>query len=366
LGIDAKFRRAFREFEEGHIAIREELNRFGSADVLSHDYLDEEVVIFNEWWLPRVIALAELTSGLDAHQYEEYRRFVWASRYFEIVQEAPFYWRIIHKPRGYAGDAQMLAFIYRNTYEGTTPFGTLLHKHITLTETCQSVRNRKDYLFEQILKTEGGNILSLAAGSAWEIRDVLESAPEGRFRFLALDHDIETLKLFRISGNLHFRYALANAFHIIRGNYLTACPRPLWEASCSPRSDFKGIRRFWAPLKYELKRIKEDNYDLVYAAGLYDYIKTFPDDHSKGAIALTKNLFSFVKTGGTLIIGNLTFCIPPKDRFMMDYVYDWRLIYRNKEEMLALARSIPAKQIRNIQIDEEPLGINYFLKIEKA
>ena len=43
---------------------------------------------------------------------------------------------------------------------------------------------------------------------------------------------------------------------------------------------------------------------MVYSAGLYDYIMTFPIDDSKGTIALTKNLFSLVKPGGSLIVGN--------------------------------------------------------------
>jgi hypothetical protein len=49
----------------------------------------------------------------------------------------------------------------------------------------------------------------------------------------------------------------------------------------------------------------------------------------------------------------------------MDYVYGWRLIYRHEKDMLEFARAIPENQIKSIQIETEPLGINYFLRIEK-
>jgi hypothetical protein len=49
----------------------------------------------------------------------------------------------------------------------------------------------------------------------------------------------------------------------------------------------------------------------------------------------------------------------------MEYVYDWQLIYRSKEDMFDFARAIPENKIKEMEILEEPLGINYFLKIVK-
>jgi hypothetical protein len=92
---------------------------------------------------------------------------------------------------------------------------------------------------------------------------------------------------------------------------------------------------------------------------------TFPLDDSKGTVALTKNLFSLVKPGGSLIVGNFNHDNPKDLRFIMDYVYGWRLIYRHEKDMLEFARAIPENQIKSIQIETEPLGINYFLRIEK-
>jgi len=105
---------------------------------------------------------------------------------------------------------------------------------------------------------------------------------------------------------------------------------------------------------------------LVYSAGLYDYIQTFPLDDSKGTVALTKNLFALVKPGGSLIVGNFNHDNPRDLRFVMEYIYDWQLIYRDEHEMVNMARKIPERKIKNIRIIKEPTGINYFLKIEKV
>jgi extracellular factor (EF) 3-hydroxypalmitic acid methyl ester biosynthesis protein len=113
-------------------------------------------------------------------------------------------------------------------------------------------------------------------------------------------------------------------------------------------------------------RLKKHDYTLIYSAGLYDYIKTFPEDPTKGTIALTKNLFELVRPGGALVIGNFNSRNPLYERFYMEFVVDWQLIYRTKQEMLDFARSIPEREIKSMEVLEEPLGINYFLKIDKA
>lgn len=104
---------------------------------------------------------------------------------------------------------------------------------------------------------------------------------------------------------------------------------------------------------------------MIYSAGLYDYIHTFPLDDSKGTVALTKNLFDLLKPGGSLIIGNFNHNNPKDLKFVMEYVYDWQLIYRNKFDMFDFARTINKNEIKDMQITEDPTGINYFIKIDK-
>jgi hypothetical protein len=72
--------------------------------------------------------------------------------------------------------------------------------------------------------------------------------------------------------------------------------------------------------------------DLAYSAGLYDYL---PD---AVAVRLTQLLFGRLRPGGRLLVGNLIEA--PDSTWMMDYVCDWRLIYRTPESMLGLARRL--------------------------
>lgn len=187
----------------------------------------------------------------------------------------------------------------------------------------------------------------------------------GHYRFLALDHDIKSLR--HVSSRVQddrLQYGIANAFQIIKKNYSVAYPRQYALMRCNPRNDFKGFRKFLVPMKYKVSRLARSSFNLIYSAGLYDYILTF-DEKSKGAVALTTHLFNLLKPGGKLIIGNFSPNNPLDVRFGMEYLYDWVLIYRDEKEMYQLADGIPEADIAEMTLLEEPLGINYFLKIVK-
>ncbi len=364
--LDQDFISTFKELEAGHLELQAKLNGLEDKGSELEKRLEEELDLFEPWRFELMDKLGVITESFKNGDGKAHLRFIRGSKYFEIVQEAPFYWRIINKPNGYAGDAQMMSFIYRNQFEGKTPFGMFLHKHAVGTKACQAVRNRKLYLTQQIANVNGGKILSLAAGPAQEIRELLDVYTDDHTQFLALDHDMDTLKAYDISERQpRFKYALANAFQIIDGNYLTARPRKLMERYCSPRKDFSGFRFVFSPLKYELRYLEKESFDLIYSSGLYDYIKTFPLDDSKGTVALTKNLFDLLKPGGTLVLGNFTHGNPQDLKFCMEYVYHWILHYRDEQDMMEFARAIPESAIEDMQVVKESLGINYFLEIRK-
>lgn len=365
--IAPELKKIFYELENGHVKLREQLNALSIRDHNFYNRLNEEMKRFEPWRFHLMDSLGALIDHLNDKQRETFQKYIRGTWYFEIIQEAPFYRRIINKPNGYAGDAYMMRFIYQNQFEGETPFGMFLHKHACETQACVAVRNRKKFLIKQIMEIGGGRVLSLAAGPAEEIREILDNEEIARkYEFLALDHDMDTVMTFNTAyENPRFKYALANAFQIISGNYLMAKPRKFTKKYCVPRKDFQGWRRILSAAKYELKNLEINRFDLVYSSGLYDYIKTFPLDDTKGTVALTRNLFSMVKPGGSLIIGNFSHNNPRDLRFCMEYVYDWQLIYRSREEMIHFARAIPENQIAKIEVVEEQAGINYFLKIDK-
>jgi SAM-dependent methyltransferase len=366
MNIKPVFKKYFGELEAGHLLLRDRLNAFPERDGDLDGKLSEEIEKFEVWRFQVTDKLAEIVALFNQEQKEQHQQYVRDSSYYEIVQEAPFYWRIINKPNGFAGDAYMMEYIYQNRYEGETPFGKFLHKHALTTKPCQSVRNRKVILREEILRIGGGKVMSLAAGPAEEIKEILNSPQGANYHFLALDHDMGALETFHDpNDNSHFNYALANAFQIISQNYLTAKPRMPLRRFCFPRKDFQGWRRLMSSLKYELDYLKKDEFDFIYSAGLYDYIKTSLLDHSRGTIALTKNLFDLLKPGGILIVGNFNHNNPRDLRFIMEYVLDWQLIYRSREDMFDFARSIPEHTIKEMKILDDPSGIHYFLKVVK-
>jgi len=366
--VSEAFKKAFAELEREHVNLRKRLNALPLREGDLEETLYAEMQTFERWRFDIMGALWDMVVDFDDEQKKVHQDYIRSTRYFQIVQEAPFYWRIINKPNGYAGDAYMMHYIYRNMFEGGTPFGKFLHKHACTTKACVAVRNRRQFLKDQILARDGGKILSLAAGPAEEIRDILENGNHRKdYHFLALDHDIETVQRFNSSNpHVRFKYCLANAFQIIAGNYRIARPRNMMAKFCVPGSDFKGWRILVSALKYELINLTHNEYDLVYSAGLFDYIKTFPLEDSKGSVALTKRLFDLVKPGGSLIVGNFSHNNPSDLKFVMEYIYGWHLIYRGREELMRFARAIPQNQIARMAVIEEESGINYFLKIDKA
>ena len=365
--IGKEFIQLFDELERRHIELQQKLNSIKQTGKALERKLQKEIDDFEPWRFQIMDRLGEITADLDPVGKRIHQKFVKKSKYYEIAQEAPFYRRIIHKPNGYAGDAEMMCFIYRNAFEGDTPFGKFLHKHAVSTKACQSVRNRKDYLTEQIMQTKEGNILSLAAGPAQEIKEILKNGDSNGYRFLALDHDLDTMKKYQYQGeNDLFTYALANAFQIISGNCIAVRPRKILERYCYPRRDFIGARKILSALKYKMVDLKARPFDLIYSAGLYDYIQTFQLDDSRGAVALTKNLFNLLRDGGSLIVANFNNNNPRDLRFVMEYIFDWQLIHRDRHDIMEFARSIDSDQIKKVEIIEEPLGINYLLKITKT
>ncbi len=70
------------------------------------------------------------------------------------------------------------------------------------------------------------------------------------------------------------------------------------------------------------------NFDLVYAAGLFDYLT------EKVARALVARMVTFLKRGGTLLIAN--FASGLTDAGYMEAFMDWRLTYRTRDQMRSL------------------------------
>jgi hypothetical protein len=97
--------------------------------------------------------------------------------------------------------------------------------------------------------------------------------------------------------------------------------------------------------------------DLVYAAGLYDYL---PVDVGR---ALTAALFAMLGPGGRLVIANVA---PNWDAVgYMEAFMAWKLIYRSEAEVAALASSITERAIDHLRLYRNPSRNIVFLEIVK-
>ena len=356
-----EFISSFDKFNQWHLDLKSQLN----ATAMDNSQMEFNANKHYPELIEHVTALGNICHNFNDIEKEQAKRLVKSSDMYELITDSNWCYQIIKKPYGYAGDFEMMQIMYRDTFEGKTNYGKVFGKMANRVEGSQAVRNRKGLLQNEILKYETGNILSVAAGPAEEIKTVLKSNERPGLKFMALDHDINTIRKSQVSnykGKLE--YALVNVFNIIKGDYRILFPRLSKIDTLNPQSDLKGLNILSALFKYKFDKLNKYKFNLIYTAGLYDYIKTFPD-RTKGTHALTLNLFNLLESGGKLIIGNYNPTIPIGTRWFLEYVCDWNLIYRDDNEVYEFSKAINKNEIEEVRIERESTGINSFLYIRK-
>ena len=99
------------------------------------------------------------------------------------------------------------------------------------------------------------------------------------------------------------------------------------------------------------------NFDLIYAAGLYDYLS------DKVAARLTEKLFSLLSPKGVLMVANVLPDIC--DAGFMEAFMDWFLIYRDYDALQAIPARLDHEQLTS-RIYQEPNGVFAFLEIRRC
>jgi extracellular factor (EF) 3-hydroxypalmitic acid methyl ester biosynthesis protein len=108
-------------------------------------------------------------------------------------------------------------------------------------------------------------------------------------------------------------------------------------------------------LKDAGKPVAGDQYDLVYCAGLFDYLS---DQVCK---RLMNFLYGLVAPGGLLLSTNVSDSNPSRN--WMEYVLDWHLIYRNSAQMAAfIPDAAPADSASVLAIGD---GVNIALEVRR-
>ncbi len=208
------------------------------------------------------------------------------------------------KPFGYPGDFKIIDDIYQNQPR-TTGFDRLWDNYFQQLDICKATRERKEDLkkiivdFVKSKKNKNIRIMNLAFGPGREIKELLEADSDKKFLNIIFDcYDSET-KAIDYAGELLNNNKNVNLF---RKNAIRLA------------------------LKKDVTKDIPWNYDLIYSAGLFDYL------NEKVAIRLIGNLKKLLKEDGVMVIYNV------RDRYSnpsvawMEWVAEWYLVYRTEAE----------------------------------
>jgi extracellular factor (EF) 3-hydroxypalmitic acid methyl ester biosynthesis protein len=273
----------------------------------------------------------------EEHQFHG---FYFRKQLWNFILCGPFGARSALKPRGYAGDSELMRMIYLNNYQGDSTFSKLMHKHAVEATAPQSVRNRIALIAQKISHSQNDSrisapdkfkVLSVGSGQAFELQHIIKSSQDcDKFQFALFDQDAAALSeasalVSDIKKRLHKK----------------------------PKVDFiQGSVRTML-FSRQLKQ-KWGQFHFIYCLGLFDYL-TF-----RVARAVLNRLYQLLNPGGELIIGNFHVSNPSK--YYMEYWVDWVLFHRTEKEFLSMLDGIsPAKT--SVLYDDT--GSQMFLHIKK-
>ena len=122
----------------------------------------------------------------------------------------------------------------------------------------------------------------------------------------------------------------------------------------------KSVHQLLKEAARPTKTTPEQQFDLVYCAGLFDYLS---DQVCKKLVSL---LYEMLAPGGLLLITNASDAMNRTCpfRYSMEYILDWHLIYRDGRAVAALAPATVAADTTTVIAED--LGVNVFLEVRKA
>lgn len=249
----------------------------------------------------------------------------------------PFFDRSFGKLRGYPGDFETIEMIYRCRPSGASLSALIFDDYYLHTVAAQSVRNRLAFLVEWLaeqvqMRSAAGRhavrLLSLGSGPARELVVLSQRRAFAQaVQVTCVDLDAEALRYARdrigdrLNGRAEYRRA-----NVLR--YLTAPDRP------QPG-------------------------DVIYAAGLFDYLDVAQ------AARLISECFDLLAPDGALLIGNFCVELPANERVLIEWLLDWRLLYRSEEDYRAIFRETPFG-VDRVKYAYEPLRGNIFAVASKG
>ena len=291
-----------------------------------------------------VMASKELDSALraaPAESREALRAFSLRQLDAQLMSSVMAH-RARHKPLGYPGDFEVMNGMYGRHFAGPSLFAKAMNLALVMIPAAQAVRNRKDLIKAQLWAaldehTRTGQplrILSVAAGPAEEVYGLLAERAQ-------IDVPLEVVLFDQDRSALSFSYSRLSRLVASR-----------WQGKVRVVHLHDSITRL---LRGSTQLAAASGFHAVYACGLFDYLQP----HSW--VSLCRSLYETLAPGGTLYVGNMVPACP--SRWLMEFHLDWFLEYRERAELLELARRAAPGATRTIL--EEPSGVNPFVALTR-
>ena len=285
----------------------------------------------------------ESTAGEIVQDQQPVHRSYIKRQLHPLVLCSPFIYRTFQKPLGYAGDYEMVSMMLRDPYEGSSMFAKILNRLFLDTAPVVAHRNRIVYLKQRLhdetarMHAQGkvARIFNLGCGPAQEIQNFLIDDPLcDHADFLLLDFNDETI---------------TNTTRDLEG----------LRARHRRRTGIKLEKRSVHQILTESSRtgagFETNSYDVVYCAGLFDYLS------DRICRRLLEVFYDLVAPGGLLIATNVDLSNPSRN--WMEYVLEWHLVYRDKEQFAKIApdKAPPG----SVEVKSDETGVNIFLEVRK-
>lgn len=246
----------------------------------------------------------------------------------------PGWARSFDKPLGYPGDYRIMNYVYDNEIDGGGIYEKFVHK-LSL-DGAQAVMSRLGLFVEmaahhinETVESENAKILSIGAGPARELEPLIKRlAPHKSVNAVLVDQEDAALE-----------YALANISRINNSRLKVDAINISFREMLAPNNlaeNFAGC-------------------DIIYSLGMVDYLNPLLARRFVG------RLYQLLPEGGKLVIGNVS-NLTNGGMWPCEYIVDWSMFFRTRDEMLAMASDIPDAKIE-VTMDE--LEAIYFLVIDK-
>ena len=297
------------------------------------------------WWTINVDASRAAVECLASREV-----MVAAKEYTEalvtpLVMDSAIGYRAYTKPLGYAGDYHVMLSFYANAFEGESALGKVIHKfYVDRHPMGRGVRTRKDLIVDLMQKEHERflltnpiesefRVVSLGCGPAREVSDFISRNRtwDGMIAWTLIDQEEEALSVAYRESRREIGVWKSNA----RLNLLNL--------------SFVQLLSEGVPLQ------DPGSQHLIFSAGFFDYLR------DGRAQTLLRGLYDLLAPGGLLAVGN---AVAPNEFFWnMEFLVDWTLFYRTRNEMLGLAALLPESAESEVVL--EPSGGYHFLLIRK-